>query len=130
MADQWHDASFADANRRARVVGPMTDGSTSVSHESVAGPSVPRERPAARVGRTAAAGPEADDLVAARTTELYGIHRDDGVWITECAWCKRVRSVAGEWQTLAPSARSRIRAERTHGICSECADRLLIQAAR
>lgn len=95
MADQWHDASFADAIRRPRVVGPMTDASTSVSRESVAERRVAYEGPAARIGRTTAAGPEADDLVAARTTALYTI-----------------------------------RAERTHGICSECAGRLLTQAAR
>jgi hypothetical protein len=130
MADQCHDASFAGAIPRPRVVGPRTDGSTSVSRESVAELRVAYEGPTVRVCRTTAAGPEADDLVDARTTTLYGIHRDDGVWITECAWCKRVRSVAGEWQTLTASARSTIRAERTHGICSECADRLLIQAAR
>lgn len=130
MADQWHRASFADANLRPRVVGPMTDGSTSVSRESVAELRVDRESPAARVGRTTAAGLEATDPLAARTTAQYGVHRDDGVWITECAWCKRVRSVAGEWQTLTPSARSTVCAERTHGICSECADRLLTRAAR
>jgi hypothetical protein len=57
-----------------------------------------------------------------------GVHREDAVWVTECAWCKRVRSVAGDWQTLAPAVRAAMGTERTHGVCPRCAHGLMEQA--
>ena len=127
MTDQGQGVSFADTVRRSQGGGSTTDRPTSAPHESVAELRVDNERPAATADLPTAAPTVADEVAAARMTGLYGIHRDDGVWVTMCAWCKRVRSVAGDWQTLAPSVRGAIRAERTHGICSECADRCLTQ---
>jgi len=129
MTDQRHDVSFSDTGLRSRGVGSTTNRPTSAPHESVAELQVDYERGAAAVDRITTVGPVADEVAAVRMTALYGIHRDNGVWVTECAWCKRVRNVAGDWQTLAPSVRSAIRAERTHGICFECADRCLAQGA-
>jgi len=65
---------------------------------------------------------------AARAMASCGVHRDDAIWVTECAWCKRVRSVAGDWQTLAPAARAAMEIERTHGICPRCAQGLMARA--
>lgn len=115
MTDQRHDVSFTDTGLRSRGVGSPPNGPTSAR--------------AATVDRVASVGLVADDGVAAQMTALYGIQRADGVWITECAWCRRVRNVAGNWQTLSQSVRSTIRATRTHGICSQCADRCLADAA-
>lgn len=125
MTDQRQDVSFTDTGLRSRGVGSTPYRSTSAPHESVVAFRVDYEGPAAAVVRAVA-----DEAVAVRMTALYGVHRADGVWVTECAWCKRVRNVAGDWQTLSRSVRSTIRAARTHGICSECADRCLADAER
>lgn len=128
MTYERQDVSFTDTGLRARGVGSTTYRPTSAADE-VAELRVDDERPAATADRSiSACAAGADEVAATRMTALYGIHRDDGMWVTECAWCKRVRNVAGDWQTLSRSARSAIRAERTHGICSECADSCLAQA--
>lgn len=57
-----------------------------------------------------------------------GIRREGAVWVTECAWCKRVRSVGGDWHTLAPAVRAAMNIERTHGICPQCAQGLVARA--
>jgi hypothetical protein len=72
----------------------------------------------------------ADKAAAARAAADCGVSRDDGVWVTECAWCKRVRSVAGEWQTLTPVVRAAIGVERTHGVCPRCVRGLMARAER
>lgn len=64
----------------------------------------------------------------ARETAAYGVRRADGIWITECAWCQRVRSVHGDWHHLTPDARAVRVVGRTHGICPECADACLARA--
>ncbi len=63
----------------------------------------------------------ASNLAAIDVGTAYGAHRDDAIWITECAWCKRVRSPAGDWHTLTRAIRGAIGVELTHGICPECA---------
>jgi hypothetical protein len=65
---------------------------------------------------------------AARGTAGHGVRRPDRIWITECAWCKRVRNVRGDWLRLAPVARAALPRERTHGICPECADACIARA--
>ncbi len=72
----------------------------------------------------------ADHAAAARATSDCGVIRDDAVWVTECAWCKRVRSVTGEWQTQTPAARAATLTERTHGVCPQCARGLMERAER
>jgi hypothetical protein len=69
-----------------------------------------------------------DQAAAVGAVALYGIRRNDAVWLTECAWCKRVRSVAGDWQTLAPTVRAAMGTERTHGVCPRCAQGLMARA--
>ncbi len=70
----------------------------------------------------------ANQAAAARAMASCGVRRDDAVWVTECAWCKRVRSVAGDWQTLAPNVRVAMGTERTHGVCPRCAQGLMARA--
>jgi hypothetical protein len=70
----------------------------------------------------------ADQAAATRAIASCGVHRDDAIWVTECAWCKRVRSVAGDWQTLAPAVRAAMEIERTHGVCPRCAQGLMARA--
>jgi hypothetical protein len=70
----------------------------------------------------------ADQAAAVRAMASCGIRRDDALWVTECAWCKRVRSVAGDWQTLAPNVRAAMGTERTHGVCPRCAQGLMARA--
>jgi hypothetical protein len=67
----------------------------------------------------------ADHIAAARAMASCGVHHDGAVWVTECAWCKRVRSVAGDWQTLTPAVRAAMKIERTHGVCPRCAQGLV-----
>jgi hypothetical protein len=124
VADQTHDFGVTTTNLSPPIVRSSTDRAT-VPHESVAELRVHYDGPAEKVGQTVVASPAANEAGPERMTALFGIHRDDGVWVTECAWCKRVRSVAGDWHTLSATDRSAIHAERTHGICFECADRCI-----
>lgn len=61
-------------------------------------------------------------------TAAYGVVRDDVIWITECAWCQRVRSAAGAWHAPSPAIRAVNGVERTHGICPECAHAAVARA--
>ena len=70
----------------------------------------------------------ADQAAAARAMASCGVRCEDAVWVTECAWCKRVRSVAGDWQMLAPAVRAAMAIERTHGVCPRCAQGLMARA--
>ena len=70
----------------------------------------------------------AHQAAAARAMASYGVRCEDAVWVTECAWCKRVRTVAGDWQTLAPNVRAAMGTERTHGVCPRCAQGLIARA--
>ena len=70
----------------------------------------------------------ADQAAATRALASCGLHRDDAVWVTECAWCNRVRTVAGDWQTLAPAVRAAMDIQRTHGVCPRCARGLMARA--
>ena len=72
----------------------------------------------------------ADQVAATRALASCGLHRDDAVWVTECAWCNRVRTVAGDWQTLAPAVRAAMAIERTHGVCPQCAHGLMARVER
>ena len=68
------------------------------------------------------------DAAAAEATESYGVVRKGTIWVTECAWCKRTRTIAGDWYTLNPNVRAAIGAERTHGICPTCAQAAVARA--
>lgn len=57
------------------------------------------------------------------------VERPNANWVTECAWCKRVRSLAGEWLTLIPPIRTATGVELTHGICPQCAQAVAERAA-
>ena len=83
--------------------------------------------------RSSGAAPDVDRRAAhqadaARAMASYGVRRENAVWVTECAWCKRMRSVAGDWQTLAPAVRAAMKIERTHGVCPQCAEGLMARA--
>ena len=71
-----------------------------------------------------------EQTAAAGGTPTRGIGRDGGGWVTECAWCKQVRTVTGEWQTQTPAARAATGTERTHGVCPQCARGLMERAER
>lgn len=128
MANQRHDASVPDSGAQSQRTGATTNRRTSAPRDSIAEIPIHHEDSVTPGDRTDAGGSTADEVVV-RMTALYAVRRDDGIWFTECAWCKRVRNVTGDWQALALSDRSAIHAERTHGICPECADRCLAQAA-
>jgi hypothetical protein len=50
-------------------------------------------------------------------------------WVTECAWCKRVRDRAGDWHAAVPATNHPATGgERTHGVCPKCAEGLLARA--
>ena len=63
-----------------------------------------------------------------REAASFGVRRGDGIWITECAWCERVRTVNGDWQRLTPDVRAAMPPGRTHGICPECANACIARA--
>ncbi len=41
-----------------------------------------------------------------------------------CAWCKKIRDDAGQWQQIEEYVRQRTEAEFSHGICPDCMKRL------
>lgn len=45
-----------------------------------------------------------------------------------CAWCKNIRSDKGFWQTVEQFVHARTHAAFTHGICPECAEKMLADA--
>jgi hypothetical protein len=54
--------------------------------------------------------------------EWYGVPTDDGqLWITHCAWCKRVRTTQGRWVLLPQGLTWEAPVVHTHGICATCA---------
>ena len=63
-----------------------------------------------------------DRTAVSRAMVACGVIRDDGVWITQCAWCDRVRTIQGDWETLDHGIRAAMPVERTHGICPQCAE--------
>jgi hypothetical protein len=86
------------------------------------------ESPTSDVSVPDVAYPSADQAAAANAKAPPSVHRDDAIWVTECAWCRRVRSVAGDWHTLAPVLRAGMNTERTHGVCPPCAHGLMARA--
>lgn len=65
----------------------------------------------------------------AKAMVACGVVRDDGIWVTECAWCNRVRSITGDWQALDPAVRAAMPGERTHGICPRCGEACIARAS-
>jgi hypothetical protein len=100
----------------------------SVTHDAGAASEPTAEPSRAGVAPLVSSIRSADQAAAVRAIASFGVWRDDGVWITECAWCKRVRSTAGEWRTLTAAVRGAMGAERTHGICPECARACITRA--
>ena len=66
---------------------------------------------------------------AARATAACGVWRDDGVWISECAWCMRVRTVSGDWVVISAETLAAMHVERTHGICPNCSEATIARAS-
>ena len=91
-------------------------------------PRADTDRPGSRPAPVDVGHRATDQAAAARAVASCGIRRDNAVWVTECAWCKRVRSLAGDWQTLAPTVRAAMGTERTHGVCPRCAQGLMARA--
>lgn len=54
-------------------------------------------------------------------TAAYGVTQNDAIWVTECAWCQRVRTPSGDWHPPGPGIHARMGVMRTHGICPQCA---------
>jgi hypothetical protein len=71
---------------------------------------------------------DASGAAAERATPSFGVAMHDSVWVTECAWCERMRSNAGDWHTLSPAVRAAMRVELTHGICPQCVYAALARA--
>lgn len=46
-------------------------------------------------------------------------------FIPICAWCKKIRDEKGDWISFEAYIGKRSSAEFTHGVCPECANRLL-----
>ena len=44
-----------------------------------------------------------------------------------CAWCKKIRDEAGQWQQIEEYVRQRSEAEFSHGICPDCMKRVYPQ---
>ena len=42
-----------------------------------------------------------------------------------CAWCRKVRTYKGSWKTPAAPVRKTSRTAITHGICPQCASKML-----
>lgn len=70
-----------------------------------------------------------DRDAAARAMASCGVARDDGIWITECAWCTRVRNVSGDWVVINATTRAGMHGERTHGICAQCSEACIARAS-
>jgi hypothetical protein len=70
------------------------------------------------------------DYATRRWTAAYAVRQKDGaLWVTECAWCGRVKSAIGIWRVLSVRALEAIHAERTHGICPDCEKKCVGRAA-
>lgn len=41
-----------------------------------------------------------------------------------CSWCKRIRDISGEWVRFESYIEQRSEAEFTHGICSDCEQKM------
>ena len=46
-----------------------------------------------------------------------------------CSSCKKIRDIKGDWQRIEEYIEERTNAEFTHGLCPECVDKLLKEAA-
>ena len=108
-------------------VGPSLE-SVADDVRAITGPRADTERPGSRLAPVDVRHRATDQAAAARAVASCGIRRDDVVWVTECAWCKRVRSLAGDWQMLAPNVHAAMGTERTHGVCPRCAQGLMARA--
>jgi hypothetical protein len=77
-------------------------------------------RRAAAAARTRGEGTRAGTV--RRRMEWFGAPTDDGqLWITHCAWCKRVRTTLGRWIHLPRGLTWDVPVVHTHGICATCA---------
>ena len=74
-------------------------------------------------------GPTEDRDAASGAAASFGVSRDDGIWITECAWCMRVHTGAGTWVAITAATRAAMQVERTHGICPQCSAACLARAS-
>ena len=44
-----------------------------------------------------------------------------------CAWCKKLRDDKGYWQSVEEYISERTKAEFTHGLCTECYDKIMLE---
>ena len=96
------------------------DASTGESEPSIGGNGVAIGQPPV----------DTDRADAERAMAAGGVTRANAIWVTECAWCQRVRSVAGHWQTLIPPVPTTMGVQLTHGICPQCACAVAERASR
>jgi hypothetical protein len=76
-------------------------------------------------------GISADALSAARKTAALTsqIQTLSGL-LPICSWCKKIRDDQGYWKQLESYIESRSGATFSHGVCPECAKRMLAEARR
>lgn len=55
---------------------------------------------------------------------LAAFRTRDGL-IAVCGWCRKARTEAGGWAEMAPDLLEQAGASLTHGVCPDCARRLL-----
>lgn len=90
-------------------------------------------RAAARLGlwiapnRFATPGPESQQDRAGRDTMNAGGINTKGIrrMVCVCAWCRKVRTHKGSWKTPAVPVRETLKTTITHGICPQCAIKML-----
>ena len=44
-----------------------------------------------------------------------------------CAWCKKLRDDKGYWKSVEEYISERTKAEFTHGLCTECYDKIMLE---
>ena len=57
------------------------------------------------------------EAAMAEVQELRGI-------LPVCAWCRKIRSDDGQWQTMEAFLSANTRASASHGICPDCAEKM------
>ncbi len=72
---------------------------------------------------------ERERLIGELTVALAEVKTLSGL-IPICAWCKNVRSDKGYWQTVEQYVHARTEATFTHGICPECAGKMMAETAK
>ncbi|MGH7939640.1 MAG: CHASE3 domain-containing protein [Limisphaerales bacterium] len=72
---------------------------------------------------------EREQLIARLQSALAEVKRLNGM-IPICAWCKKVRSDTGYWETVEQYVRSHSEADFSHGVCPDCSAQFKKDALR